>query len=63
MKNATQESAKDLADKIISHGKDALYMPNFETCVKYLKEKVKPNDIIITQGAGTVTQIGPMLLD
>ena len=30
--------------------------------IKYLKENIHENDIIITQGAGTVTEIGPMLL-
>ena len=30
--------------------------------VKYLKENLQENDIIITQGAGTVTEIGPMLV-
>ena len=55
-------SSLDLVDKIISLGKNAKYMPNFDECVKYLKENVGPDDIILTQGAGTVTQIGPMLL-
>ena len=52
----------DLADKISSLGKDALYIPDFNDCVKYLKENIHENDIVITQGAGTVTEIGPMLL-
>ena len=56
-------SSKDLADKICSFGKDAKYLPDFDTCVKYLKENVKPNDIVMTLGAGTVTEIGPMLID
>lgn len=60
-KNIYGISAKDLADKICSLGKNAIYIPDFDDCVKYLKENVKENDIIITQGAGTVTQIGPML--
>jgi len=51
-----------LVDKICSLGKNAKYIPNFDDCVKYLKENVKPNDIILTQGAGTVTEIGSMLL-
>ncbi len=61
-KNTYNISSKDLADKIISLGKKALYLPDFESCVNYLKENVKPNDIILTQGAGTVTEIGSMLL-
>ena len=61
-KNTYGITSKDLADKICSLGKDALYIPDFNDCVNYLKENVHENDIIITQGAGTVTEIGPMLL-
>ncbi len=56
-------SSKDLADKIISLGKDAKYFPEFDDCVSYLKENVKEGDIVMTLGAGTVTKIGPMLVD
>ena len=61
-KNTFGITSQDLADKICSLGKNALYIPDFNECVKYLKENVKENDIILTQGAGTVTEIGPMLL-
>ena len=61
-KNTYGITSQDLADKICSLGKKALYIPDFNECVKYLKENVKENDIILTQGAGTVTEIGPMLL-
>lgn len=61
-KNIYNISSKDLVDKIKSLGKDAKYIPDFDTCVSFLKENVKENDIIMTLGAGTVTQIGPMLL-
>ena len=37
-------------------------MPDFDEVVSYIKNNVKDNDIIITLGAGTVTQIGPMIL-
>ena len=56
-------SSKDLVDKIHSLGKDALYLPNFDECVSYVKSHVKPNDIVMTLGAGTVTNIGPMLVN
>ncbi len=56
-------SSKDLADKIISLGKDATYLPNFDICVSYLKNHVAENDIILTLGAGTVTEIGPLLVE
>ncbi len=55
-------SSKDLADRICSLGKNAMYIPNFEDCVSYLKENVKENDIVLTQGAGTITEIGRMLV-
>lgn len=60
--NTYNISSKDLVNKIISLGKDAKYIPNFEECVSFLKNNVEKNDIILTLGAGTVTQIGSMLL-
>ena len=62
-KNIYNISSKDLVDKIISLGKDAKYIPDFKDCVKYIKDNVEKNDIVITLGAGTVTEIGPMLVD
>ena len=56
-------SSKDLADKIKSLGKDALYIKDFDECVSYLKSHVAQNDIVLTQGAGTVTQIGKKLVE
>lgn len=56
-------SSKDLVGKINSLGKTATYIPNFDEVVKYIKSNVKDKDIIITLGAGTVTNIGPMLLE
>ena len=61
-KNTYGITSKDLANKICDLGKKALYIPNFDECVNYLKQNIQENDIIITQGAGTVTNIGPMLL-
>ena len=62
-KNTYGITSKDLEEKIISLGKDAKYIPNFEECVSYIKDNVEEDDIIITLGAGTVTEIGPMLVD
>ena len=61
--NTYNISSKDLADKITSLGKKALYMSDFDNCVKYIKDNVQKDDIVITIGAGTVTKIGPMLVD
>ena len=55
-------SSKDLVNKINSLGKTALYIPDFDECVNFVKSHVKSNDIVMTLGAGTVTNIGPMLI-
>ena len=56
-------SSKDLVGKINSLGKTALYIPDFDECVNFVKSNVKSNDIVMTLGAGTVTNIGPMLIN
>lgn len=55
-------SSQDLIDKLASYGKKALHISNFEEIAKYLKEHTIKNDIVLTIGAGTVTNIGPMLV-
>ena len=55
-------SAQDIVRKIKESGKDAMYISQFEDIVRYLKENVKENDLVLTLGAGTVTKIGPMLV-
>ena len=61
--NTFDISSHDVVNKINENGKKALYMPDFNKVVDYVKQNVEENDIIITLGAGTVTNIGPMLLD
>ena len=56
-------TSKDLVDKIHGFGKEAKYIPDFNECADYIKNNVEENDIVITLGAGTVTQSGPMLVD
>lgn len=56
-------SSQDLVNKINSHGKNALYISDFDDIIKYLKEHTIENDIVLTLGAGTVTNIGPKLVD
>lgn len=55
-------TSEDLANKISSLGKPAKYIPDFEDCVSYIKNNVQKDDVVITLGAGTVTEIGPMLI-
>lgn len=62
-KNTYGITSKDLVEKINSLGKEAKYIPDFKECTKYIKNNVEQDDIVMTLGAGTVTQIGPMLVD
>ncbi len=61
-KNTYGVTSKDLVNQLISIGKDAKYIPNFRECVSYIKNNVEENDIVMTLGAGTVTEIGSMLI-
>ena len=61
--NTYNISSQDLVNKIKSIGHDAIYISDFNEIVKYVKEHAKPQDIVLTLGAGTVTNIGPMLVD
>lgn len=60
--NTYNISSKDLADKIKYLGKDAIYISNFDDIARYIKERACPNDIILTVGAGTITELGKKIL-
>lgn len=55
-------TSENIVEKIKELGREAVYIPKFEDIVKYLEEKVGKDDIILTLGAGTVTNIGSMLI-
>ena len=55
-------TSETLVNKIRELGRKAIYMPDFNNIVSYLKENAQKDDIILTLGAGTITNIGPMLL-
>ena len=56
-------TSEDLAKAIEKLGKKVSYIPDFNKVVSFIKNNVKENDIIITLGAGTVTNLGPMILE
>ncbi len=55
-------TSEDLKNEIVKLGKNAIYISNFDKIVDYIKQNAKPNDLVLTLGAGTVTNIGPMIL-
>ena len=64
-KNTYGISSRDLVKQININrvGKQALYISDFHEIAKYIRDRVMPNDIVITLGAGTVTQIGSMIIE
>lgn len=62
-KNTYNISSKDLANEVAKLGKKAYYIPDFSEIVNFLRKNTISNDIILTQGAGTITNIGPMLIN
>ena len=61
-KDNKEISSMDLVEKIKSFGKDAKYISSFEDIITYVKNRACPNDIILTVGAGTITELGKKLL-
>ena len=60
--NTYNVSSLDLVHKLENYGKKAVYISDFNEIVKYLREHTIENDIVLTLGAGTVTNIGPKLV-
>ncbi len=56
-------SSQNLADELEKSGKDVRYIPTFSEIEDYVRTHCKSGDILITMGAGNVTDIGPALID
>lgn len=61
-KDTGEVHASMLADRILSHGEDALYISGFQNIVNYLDENAKPGDLILTMGAGDISTVGELFL-
>ncbi len=51
-------SAEDLVHRVRGHGQAARYMADFGQIVTYLRKEARPDDLIVTMGAGNVWEIG-----
>ena len=60
-KNTFGISEEDLINEIKKHGKDAIHISDYEEIKKYLIDYVSDNDIILSLGAGYVTNISELL--
>ena len=54
-------SSDMLADALRKKGIDAKNLHTLENLTKYIKEIIKPNDLIVTIGAGTITKLSDMI--
>ena len=62
-KNTYGVSAEDLANNVASFNKDVRYIKDFEEIANFVKNNAKPNDIVLTQGAGTIWKVGKMIVE
>lgn len=54
--------SKTLCNAIVKNDNQACYIESFDDIVKYLKENLTKDDMVVTMGAGDVFRIGDMLL-
>ena len=60
-KDNQEVSSKDIVEKIDTFGKKAYYISDFDDIAEFLTRNVKENDIVLTQGAGTITKLAHKL--
>jgi UDP-N-acetylmuramate--alanine ligase len=56
-------NSRMLAEAIADKGQNSIYLPDFKQIANYIQEHAKPDDLVITMGAGNVYQIGDILLN
>ncbi len=61
-KDNHEVTAKDIVDKIDTLGRKAYYISDFDDIAEFLTRNVKEDDIVITQGAGTITKLAHNLV-
>ena len=51
-----------LVEKIKEKNKNVIYINDFDKIVNYIKNNVKPNDLVITIGAGPINKVSKKLI-
>lgn len=54
-------SSQMLVDMLTSRGKNAIYIPDFNDIATKINSIIEPNDIVLTIGAGTITNLSDLL--
>jgi len=60
--NTYDISSNDLVEKIKNLGKNALLISDFDDIANYIKSNARPQDLVLTIGAGNVVDIGKRIL-
>lgn len=55
--------SKDLVKLIKEQGQEVYYQPDVEAAMEFIKDKLGPNDVLITMGAGEAWQVGRRLIE
>lgn len=53
----------DLTKEINNHSNNAIYIKEFDDIAEYIAKKVTPGDLVMTIGAGSITNLGPIILE
>ena len=61
--NIYNVSVDDIIREISKYGKEAVYISDYNDIKKYLNDRVRDNDLILTLGAGYITKLSDMLID
>ena len=56
-------TADVLAKRLQKNGKQVQYLPNFNEAAGIVAAEARPGDLVLTLGAGNVSQLGPMVLE
>lgn len=55
--------ARDLAQRLADRGKNVEYIALFEDIASYIYKNIRPGDIVITMGAGSIYKVGETLIN
>ena len=61
--NTFNVSEKDLVDLIKPYNKEVCFIKSFEEIISYLNQNIKPNDLVVSIGAGDINKIGYVLIN
>lgn len=62
-KDTGEIHSKDLADEANNISGNVIYMKEFADIAEYVAKNAEPGDMIMTVGAGSITNLGPMIME